>query len=379
VQGSISQVNARWYNDSKNRCSSLLQLYCIGERASVINTATPTLTPTATPTITPTQTPSPTATLRSVLTPTNTPTHSPTITNTPLIPPTAAATRTHTPTAIPTSTPSRTPSPTPTKTGDDSKITIPADPSKVPNVTPTVAVTGPTLPAGVVAGDNKQFDNALVYAPEVVRVTIADKSGFFVFKEPFKNIQKVALEIRKTSLQGGGLNLIAEPGLYLSPAQLIATADYNPAKCPERSVLNRLFTGASRITALYVYLQREILEVSQIPKDTPLPASIRGNGSRIQIHSELYYRASAGVSDTQLLCKAASPQCRKVSFAAQRRTMLHSIRQLRLEALLTNRVLRGKGRRDEATSIKKMLSVRRKTQRIATLVRALPRTTFKCT
>lgn len=389
VQGSTKDVDPRWHNDSTTLCSELRHLYCIGERLPSNTSPTPSLTPTSTPshipTSTVTNTPNSTSDGTPTLTVTATHTASATDTIGTVIPPThtPSSTPRHTATPTPIISPTKNPTGSPTKPGEDHPITIPAEPSKPPVKAPPASGTSPAIPAGVIAGDAPNLSNALVYAPEAVRITIADQKGFFVFKEPFKDTPEILLEIRKTGLAGGGINLRAAPGSYLSPSQTSAMINFNPAKCPERDAFIRLFRGAQRLSALYHNLQKELRALTAIPADSTLPSSLKGNTVRIQIHAEQYFRSSANIPDIQLLCapelsSSTTTRCSRTSLSTHRRRMLHSVRQLRLESLLINRVLRTHNKRDEGTSLARIKTIRSKATRLKSIVNSLPRFTHEC-
>jgi hypothetical protein len=211
-----------------------------------------------------------------------------------------------------------------------------------------------------------------------VRVTIADQKGFFSFKKPFKIPSKVLIQVRKVGLPNGGFNILAEPGNYISTLQNATLLNYNTQRCRERDSFESLFQGANRITSFFEYLQGELAALREILIAQGIPRAVRDNESRIQIHAENYYRLSASLPDIQLLCAKDQSNCSKVVFSQERRKLLHSVRELRSEALLLNRVIRTNGRRNEASSRKRVAQIIRRSNRIRTIVNSLPRFSFSC-
>jgi len=376
-RGRSDSKTASWYNDSPMACAETYHLYCVGERIlGPVPSASPTQTPSHTPTTVPTDTPTSTHTYTATATATFTVTA--TSTNTPPTSPNITPSPEQSPTPKPSATSTPIPTTSPTKPGDDSSITIPTLPTGTPGSAPTPIRNIISIPADTVAGDGRAFGQALVYAPEAVRITVADKNGFFTFKEPFANRKELTLEIRKVSLPGGGMSVRAIPGSYVSVIKAEFPINYNPLKCSERDSLLKLFTGARRISTLYYDLQREVQATTAISEQNSLPSAIRGNALRIQIHSEQYYRSSAALPDVQLECAASQKQCIRISLVPQHRKMRHSIKQLRLEGLLINRVLRTHGKRSEKDSTERIHSIRNQNKRLQSIVNALPRFTYRC-
>jgi subtilisin family serine protease len=344
--GNSTTTTDQWHSNGTSACNIPSSLYCIGERGLSNIPATATSSPTSSPT------PSPT--------------------------PPKTLTPTATPTALHTGTALSTPTPEPTKSGSDTPIKLLPTPVATPAITPVPTATLPALPPGVIAGDSRAFARALVYAPEAIRITVADQSGFFTFKDPFTLDREVLLQIRRSSLPEGGVTLRAIPGQYIAPRQISASINYNPRKCPERDEFAKLFRGAQRLSSLYTALQTDLTALAKLPQEARLPRSVLGNKIRAQIHAEMYYRSSANLPDIQLLCVADKPSCTRVSFAADKRRMQHSVKQLRLELLLINRILRNHNSRDAEQSAVMVRTIRSKTKRLQSIVRAVPRFTYRC-
>lgn len=209
-------------------------------------------------------------------------------------------------------------------------------------------------------------------------MTVADKGGFFRFDKPFKTAGKVLLQIRKAGLKNGGIDLFAEPGRYVTAIQGAAIVSFNPMGCRERDALIALINGATRLSSLYEYLQVELEALRKLVTAQGLPRSIQGNELRMQIHSENFLRSMAAIPNVQIRCANEQSGCVKRSLNPQRRQLLHSVKQLRSEALLINRILRIKGGISATSSSKRVASIVRRCTRLQTIVKSLPRFTFTC-
>jgi subtilisin family serine protease len=389
--------------------------------ATVTPTNSPTLTSTplhtSTPTHSPTQTPSsaPTRTPTATLTPTNsstltstplhtsTPTYSPTQTpsssptQTPTATPTSTNASAHTSTSTPTLSSTSTPSVLPTKTPIASSSATPtvlpsntaeASPSAAPTPSPPIVsatpldltpppTTLPILPAGVVAGESRSLVGALVYAPEALQVTVVNKDGFFRLANPIADGSLVTLMFRRFTLPGGGFDLRGKGGQYVVVPPLQMQGTLTPPTCATRDHLKDLFFGARRIATAYRQITADLKEIERSQGAEAAPF-VRGVKSRSAFHSEVYFRISAMIPDVETECSKRLPSCSALSLARQKRGMLHALKHLRLEALLSNRYLRKLGVRPSAQSRVKVQRIRQHSSRLRTLIASLPRVSYDC-
>ena len=365
--GSPSRQDNAWRSSSSLHCDNRFPIYCVGERPIATSTATFTSSPTHT--TSPTDTPTPTPSLAVTATSSATPIPQPALTDTPNNAPDSPTSSPHTPTFTPSFTVTPRPA-TPNPARPTSTPERRATPSESPG-------RKNPLPEGVIAGDSSAIAGALVYAPDALQVTVADTNGFFRLDRPIKGVKRVSLLFRAFTLPNGGFDLEGSPGEYLSISPATRAKTTLPPGCSTRDHISPLFHGASRITKAYAHFDKLLKQVTR-EKVFTSKALLGEIERRALHHGQIYYRASAAIPDTQLVCSKSESRCERVDLSQYRRSMLQAVKQLRVERLFLNRLLREKGLRTMSESKATVLRVRQESVRLKTLIASLPRATYRC-
>ena len=275
------------------------------------------------------------------------------------------------PTATPTPIPTQEANPTTTPGTGGAEPQTP-EPTATPSIV-SVRQLDTNAIGGEVLLNGKGVPNVRVIVTELGELALTDQQGMFQIPAPGTEKVTFTLKVRSLKLAGGGYNIPAESGTFVSIKPREAGA-YKVYDCTENNKLPELYNMGRLVTQLASAAKRDQRKLVSASKKEPSNRALR----RLNFSTSVLLEINAALPDVMLTCPATQKQCSAVDLKPALRQLRASLKQLRLESLYLNRLLRSDDRRSDGKSSRRIRTIKQQVARVSTLIKKLGKTAYAC-